>query len=196
MIETYLPALAPHPTTGNITTIITDRVAQEPGRVLVSRPLGNGWQPVTAVEFDQEIRSVAKGLIAHGVARGDRVAIMAKTRYEWTILDFAIIYCGGITVPIYETSSAEQVRWILSDSASVLLVVESPHLAELSESVRPSTCREILTITEDAIPALVLAGKDVPDSAVDERINSLGPEDLMTLIYTCLLYTSPSPRDS
>ena len=112
MIETYLPALAPHPTTGNITTIITDRVAKEPGRVLLSRPLGNGWKPVTAVELDQEIRSVAKGLISHGVSRGDRVAIMAKTRYEWTILDFAIIYCGGITVPIYETSSAEQVKWI------------------------------------------------------------------------------------
>ncbi len=184
MIETYLPALAPHPTTGNITNIITDRVAKEPGRVLLSRPLGNGWQPVTAVELDQEIRSVAKGLISHGVAPGDRVAIMAKTRYEWTILDFAIIYCGGITVPIYETSSAEQVKWILSDSASVLLVVESPHLAELAEPVRPNTCREILIITEDAIPALVLAGRDVPDSAVDERINSIGPEDLMTLIYT------------
>jgi len=184
MIETYLPALAPHPSTGNITTIITDRVAKEPGRVLLSRPLGDGWQPVTAVELDQEIRSVAKGLISHGVARGDRVAIMAKTRYEWTILDFAIIYCGAITVPIYETSSAEQVRWILSDSASVLLVVESPHLAELAESVRPKSCREILTITEDAIPSLVLAGRGVPDSEVDERINSLGPEDLMTLIYT------------
>ena len=184
MIETYLPALAPHPTTGNITTIITDRVAKEPGRVLLSRPLGDGWQPVTAVELDQEIRSVAKGLISHGVARGDRVAIMAKTRYEWTILDFAIIYCGAITVPIYETSSAEQVRWILSDSASVLLVVESPHLAELAGSVRPKSCREILTITEDAIPSLVLAGRGVPDSEVDERINSLGPEDLMTLIYT------------
>jgi len=184
MIETYLPALAPHPTTGNITTIITDRVAKEPGRVLLSRPLGNGWKPVTAVELDQEIRSVAKGLISHGVSRGDRVAIMAKTRYEWTILDFAIIYCGGITVPIYETSSAEQVKWILSDSASVLLVVESPNLAELAEPVRPSTCREILTITEDAIPALILAGREIPDSAVDERINSLAPEDLMTLIYT------------
>ena len=184
MIETYLPALAPHPTTGNITNIITDRVAKEPGRVLLSRPLGNGWQPVTAVELDQEIRSVAKGLVSHGVARGDRVAIMAKTRYEWTILDFAIIYCGGITVPIYETSSAEQVKWILSDSASVLLVVESPNLAELAEPVRPDTCREILTITEDAIPALILAGRDVPDSVIDERINSLGPEDLMTLIYT------------
>ena len=184
MIETYLPALAPHPTSGNITNIITDRAAKEPGRVLLSRPLGNGWKPVTAVELDQEIRSVAKGLISHGVARGDRVAIMAKTRYEWTILDFAIIYCGGITVPIYETSSAEQVKWILSDSASVLLVVESPHLAELAEPVRPSTCREILIITEDAIPALIRAGREVPDAAVDERINSLGPEDLMTLIYT------------
>jgi len=184
MIESYLPALAPHPTTGNITNIITDRAAKEPGRVLLSRPLGNGWKPVSAVELDQEIRSVAKGLISHGVARGDRVAIMAKTRYEWTILDFAIIYCGGITVPIYETSSAEQVKWILSDSASVLLVVESPHLAELAEPVRPSTCREILIITEDAIPALIRAGREVPDCAVDERINSLGPEDLMTLIYT------------
>jgi long-chain acyl-CoA synthetase len=184
MIETYLPALVPHPTSGNITSIITDRVAKEPGRVLLSRPLGDGWQPVTAVEFDQEIRSVAKGLISHGIKRGDRVAIMAKTRYEWTILDFAIIYCGAITVPIYETSSAEQIRWILSDSGSSLLVVESPSLAALARPVAPDTCREILTITEDAIPKLVEAGRAIPDSEVDERIASLGPDDLMTLIYT------------
>ena len=184
MIETYLPALAPHPTSGNITSIITDRVAKEPGRVLLSRPLGNGWQPVTAVEFDLEIRSVAKGLIARGVQKGDRVAIMAKTRYEWTVLDFAIIYCGGITVPIYETSSAEQVRWILSDSGAVALIVESPSLAQLAKPVLPPTCKEILTITEDALPALVHDGRDIPDSAVEERINSVGPEDFMTLIYT------------
>jgi long-chain acyl-CoA synthetase len=184
MIETHLPALVPHPTSGNITSIITDRVAKEPGRVLLSRPLGDGWQPVTAVEFDQEIRSVAKGLISHGIKRGDRVAIMAKTRYEWTILDFAIIYCGAITVPIYETSSAEQIRWILSDSGSSLLVVESPSLAALARPVAPDTCREILTITEDAIPKLVEAGRAIPDSEVDERIASLGPDDLMTLIYT------------
>lgn len=184
MIETYLPALAPHPTTGNITNIITDRVATEPGRVLLSRPLGDGWQPVTAVEVDQEIRSVAKGLIAHGIARGDRVAIMAKTRYEWTILDFAIIYCGAITVPIYETSSAEQIKWILSDSGSALLVVESPSLAAIARPVLPESCREILVITEDAIPGLVEVGRQIPDSALDERIASLGPDDLMTLIYT------------
>jgi len=184
MIETYLPALVPHPTTGNITSIITGRAAAEPHRVLLSRPLGNGWQPVTAFELDQEIRSVAKGLIAHGISRGDRVAIMAKTRYEWTILDFAIIYCGAITVPIYETSSAEQVRWILSDSGSSLLIVESPTLAELARPVFPDTCLEVLIITDDALPALVEAGREIPDSKVDERIDSLGPEDLMTLIYT------------
>ncbi len=184
MIETYLPALVPHPTTGNITSIITDKVAKEPGRILLSRPLGDGWQPVTAVEFDQEIRSVAKGLIAHGIQRGDRVAIMAKTRYEWTILDFAIIYCGAITVPIYETSSAEQVRWILTDSASSILVVESPNLAQLAEPVLPESCREVLVITEDAVANLVHAGRDIPESAVDDRIAALGPEDVMTLIYT------------
>ena len=184
MIETYIPAIVPHPTSGNITSIITDRAKAEPNRVLLSRPLGDGWQPVTAVELDQEIRSVAKGLIAHGVNRGDRVAIMAKTRYEWTILDFAIIYCGAVTVPIYETSSAEQVKWILSDSGSVLLIVESPTLAQTAKTVLPESCKEILTITNDALPILMAAGREIPDSKVDERLSSLGPDDTMTLIYT------------
>ena len=184
MIETYLPAIVPHPTSGNITDIITNRAKDEPNRVLLSRPLGDGWQPVTAVELDQEIRNVAKGLIAHGVNRGDRVAIMAKTRYEWTILDFAIIYCGAITVPIYETSSAEQVKWILSDSGSVMIIVESPTLAQIAKSVLPERCKKILTITNDALATLVAAGREIPDSKVDERINSLGPDDIMTLIYT------------
>jgi long-chain acyl-CoA synthetase len=184
MIETYLPALVPHPTTGNITNIITDWVAKDPRRVLLSRPVGEGWQSVTSVELDDEIRSVAKGLLAHGVQVGDRVAIMAKTRYEWTILDFAIIYCGGITVPIYETSSAEQVKWILSDSGSVLLVVEAPTLANLARPVLPDTCREILVITDDAIASLIKIGRKIPDSSIDDRISLLGPEDVMTLIYT------------
>lgn len=184
MIETYLPAIVPHPTSGNITNIITNRAKDEPNRVLLSRPLGDGWQPVTAVELDQEIRNVAKGLVAHGVNRGDRVAIMAKTRYEWTILDFAIIYCGAITVPIYETSSAEQVKWILSDSGSVMIIVESPTLAQIAKSVLPESCKKILTITNDALATLVAAGREIPDSKVDERINSLGPDDIMTLIYT------------
>ena len=184
MIETYLPELVPAPTSGNITKIITDRVEKEPNRVLLSRPLGNGWQPVTALELDLEIRSVAKGLFAHGISVGDRVAIMAKTRYEWTILDFAIIYCGAITVPIYETSSAEQVKWILSDSGSSLLIVESPTLAQLAKPVLPESCRQVLTITENAINNLVNDGRHIPDSDLDARLAEVGPGHVMTLIYT------------
>ena len=152
--------------------------------MLLSRPVGTGWQTVTASELDQEIRSVAKGLIGHGVKKGDRVAIMAKTRYEWTILDFAIIYVGGVTVPIYETSSAEQIKWILEDSGAVLVIVESPTMAEITREVLPDTCKEILVITEDAVSVLVSAGRDVTDSALDQRMQNLGPDDLMTLIYT------------
>jgi len=172
------------PTSGNITDIITQRALNEPHRVLLSRPVGTGWQTVTASELDQEIRSVAKGLIGHGVKKGDRVAIMAKTRYEWTILDFAIIYVGGVTVPIYETSSAEQIKWILEDSGAVLVIVESPTMAEITREVLPDTCKEILVITEDAVSVLVSAGRDVTDSALDQRMQNLGPDDLMTLIYT------------
>jgi long-chain acyl-CoA synthetase len=184
MIEIHIPAMIEPPTSGNITDIITQRALNEPHRVLLSRPVGTGWQTVTASELDQEIRSVAKGLIGHGVKKGDRVAIMAKTRYEWTILDFAIIYVGGVTVPIYETSSAEQIKWILEDSGAVLVIVESPTMAEITREVLPDTCKEILVITEDAVSVLVSAGRDVTDSALDQRMQNLGPDDLMTLIYT------------
>ena len=122
MNQTTVPALVPAATTGNLTNLIADRAAKEPKRVLVSRPLGDGWQPVTAQEYEAEIKSVAKGLIAAGINVGDRVGIMAKTRYEWTVLDFAIWYAGAVSVPIYETSSAEQVEWILTDSSAVAII--------------------------------------------------------------------------
>ena len=184
MIEIPIPAMIEPPTSGNITDIITQRALSEPHHVLLSRPVGTGWQTVTASELDQEVRSVAKGLIGHGVKKGDRVAIMAKTRYEWTILDFAIIYVGGVTVPIYETSSAEQIKWILEDSGAVLVIVESPTMAEITREVLPDTCKEILVITEDAVPVLVSVGRDITDSTLDQRMQNLGPDDLMTLIYT------------
>ena len=110
-------AIVPPATTGNLTNLVAERAWFEPERIMLSRPLGDGWQKVTAKEFEAEVRATAKGLIASGIGLGDRVAIMARTRYEWTILDFAIWFAGGTTVPIYETSSAEQVDWIMSDSA-------------------------------------------------------------------------------
>jgi long-chain acyl-CoA synthetase len=151
---------------------------------VASRPFGDGWQPVTAKEFEDEIRSVAKGLIASGINAGDRVAIMARTRYEWTILDFAIWYSGAVPVPIYETSSAEQVDWILSDSGAVAIIVETSVLAEVVKPVMPAACKLIWSITDNALATLIESGKSVSDDAVTQRRNSLTPESLATLIYT------------
>jgi long-chain acyl-CoA synthetase len=151
---------------------------------VVSRPLGDGWQAVTAKEYEAEIRSVAKGLIASGISIGDRVAIMAKTRYEWTVLDFAIWYAGAVPVPIYETSSAEQVDWILSDSSAVAVIVETPALVDLVKPVMPAGCKNIWNITDNALATLITAGKSISDDEISKRREALKPETLATLIYT------------
>jgi long-chain acyl-CoA synthetase len=184
MHEVFQPALVPRPTIGNLSDIIADRATTDPLRVLVSRPLGDGWQPVSAQELDREVRAVASGLIARGIEIGDRVAIMAKTRYEWTILDFAIWYAGAVTVPIYETSSAEQIKWILEDSGAKLLVVETAALRDLASTVRPASCISILTITENAINDLIQAGQSISATDLETRRRSSDPESLATLIYT------------
>ena len=178
------PAIVPAATAGNLTNLIAERAWFEADRVMVSRPLGDGWQPVTAREFDDEIRATAKGLIASGLNIGERVAIMAKTRYEWTVLDFAIWYAGGVVVPIYETSSAEQVDWILSDSHSVSVIVETPALAELVRPVLPSYCTNMWVMTENALSTLAHAGAHISDEEVANRRSSLTPDSLATLIYT------------
>ena len=178
------PAMVPAATSGNLTNLISERAWFEADRVMVSRPLGDGWQPVTAREFDEEIRATAKGLIASGIQLGDRVAIMAKTRYEWTVLDFAIWYAGGVVVPIYETSSPEQIEWILNDSSAVAIVVETPALAELAKPVAPAGCRNMWIITDDALATLSRAGVGISDEEVVKRRDALKPETLATLIYT------------
>ena len=184
MNEISVPALVEVPANGNLTQYISERASLEPNRITMSRPLGDGWQPVTAREVEQEIRSVAKGLVASGINAGDRVAIMARTRYEWTILDFAIWYAGGCVVPIYETSSAEQIDWILNDSGSVGIIAETPTHRELVETVKPSHTKHVWTMTEDILGALSLAGAQVSDAEIDKRRNSLTAEDVATLIYT------------
>jgi long-chain acyl-CoA synthetase len=151
---------------------------------MMSRPLGDGWQPVSAREVEEEIRATAKGLIASGVQIGDRVAIMARTRYEWTILDFAIWFAGGVVVPVYDTSSAEQIDWILNDSHSVGIIVETPALADLVKTVQPAHTRNMWTMTDDVLAVLREAGKHIGDDEIDRRRNALVPSTLATLIYT------------
>jgi len=184
MNEITVPAIIPPAAAGNLTNLISERAWFEPERIVASRPLGDGWQPVTAKEFEEEIRSVAKGLIASGVKIGDRVAIMSRTRYEWTILDFAIWYAGAVPVPIYETSSAEQIDWILTDSGAVAIIVETSVLADVAKPVMPSSCKNIWSITDNALATLTAAGKSISDDEIANRRNSLTPETLATLIYT------------
>jgi long-chain acyl-CoA synthetase len=184
MNEISIPPLVPAATAGNLTNLIAERAWFEPERIIMSRPLGEGWQPVTAREVEEEIRATAKGLIASGVQIGDRVAIMARTRYEWTILDFATWFAGGVVVPIYDTSSAEQIDWILNDSHSVAIIVETPALAELVKTVQPSHTRHMWTMTEDVLTVLREAGKHIGDDEIDRRRNAVTPASLATLIYT------------
>jgi long-chain acyl-CoA synthetase len=184
MNEVTTTPLVPAATEGNLTNLIAERAWFEPERITMSRPLGDGWQPLTAREVENDVRAAAKGFIAAGIQPGDRIAIMARTRYEWTILDFASWFAGAVVVPIYETSSAEQVDWILNDSGSVALIVETPAHRELVSTVLPQHTRHIWTMTEDVLQVLRTAGAHISDDEIDKRRNSLTPETLATLIYT------------
>jgi long-chain acyl-CoA synthetase len=184
MNEISIPPLVPAATAGNLTNLIAERAWFEPERITMSRPLGEGWQPVTAREVDEEVRATAKGLIAAGIQIGDRVAIMARTRYEWTILDFATWYAGAVVVPIYDTSSAEQIDWILNDSHSVAIIVETPALRDLVQTVIPSHTRQVWTMTDDVLSILREAGKNIGDDEIERRRSAVLPSSLATLIYT------------
>jgi long-chain acyl-CoA synthetase len=184
MNEITNPAVLPAATAGNLTNLIAERAWFEPNRITMSRPLGDGWQPLTAQQVEEEIRATAKGLIASGIQIGDRVAIMARTRYEWTILDFAIWYAGGCVVPIYETSSAEQVDWILNDSGAVAIIVETPTHRELVSPVLPSHTQRIWVMTEDVLEELRSSGAHISDEEIEKRRNAVVPSTLATLIYT------------
>ena len=184
MNEVTIPPIVAAATEGNLTNLIAERAWFEPERITMSRPLGDGWQPLTAREVESDVRAAAKGFIAAGIHIGDRIAIMARTRYEWTILDFAAWFAGAVVVPIYETSSAEQVDWILNDSGAVGLIVETPAHRELVAPVIPPHTRHIWTMTDDVLEVLRRAGAHIADAEIDHRRQALTPDTLATLIYT------------
>ncbi|WP_394434841.1 AMP-dependent synthetase/ligase [Streptomyces sp. SGAir0957] len=186
MREFSLPALYEVPADGNLTDIVRRNAAQHPDVAVIGRKVGGAWQDVTAVEFLADVRAAAKGLIAAGVQAGDRVALMSRTRYEWTLLDFAIWSAGAITVPVYETSSAEQIQWILGDSGAVAIIVESPAHAASVDSVR-GRLPELLHVWQiegGGVDELRRDGADVPDATVDERSRTAKADDPATIVYT------------
>lgn len=147
---------------------------------------GDQFVDVPVGEFAARVRRLAKGLVAAGVVPGDRVALMSHTRFEWLLVDYAILHAGGVTVPIYDTSSAEQVQWIISDSGSVVFVVETPAMREMYEqmsSLLPD-CRRLVTIDEGGLDQLEHDGADIGDEAIDERLAALDIDALATIVYT------------
>ncbi|MFI0819166.1 AMP-dependent synthetase/ligase [Streptomyces sp. NPDC021098] len=186
MREFSLPALYEVPADGNLTDLIQRNAAQHPDVAVVGRKVGGRWEDVTAADFLAEVRAAAKGLIAAGVSPGDRVGLMSRTRYEWTLLDFAIWSAGAVTVPVYETSSPEQVQWILSDSGAVAVVVETGVHEAAVESVRDTLpgLKHVWQIEDDAIGTLGSLGSDVKDETVDERSSLATADSPATIVYT------------
>jgi long-chain acyl-CoA synthetase len=174
------------PATGNLTDVVVEHARDAAEAVLFSRPGSQGWEDVTSAQFLSEVSALAKGLIAAGIQPGDRVALISKTRYEWTLFDYAIWFAGAVTVPVYETSSADQISWILQDSAARAVVAESPaHLARIAE-VRDGLdqLNHVWSITDDAVTVLTRLGADVSDDDLEKRRTTATPLDLATLIYT------------
>ena len=165
-----------------------DRAENSPDSVAFQRPVDGRLTDVTAREFADTVRSVGRGLIATGVEAGDRVALLCSTRYEWNVLDFAIWAAGAVTVPIYDSSSAEQIRWIVEDSGTRLIVVEEEtHAASAREGIDGlDGILDVLVIdgASPAVESLSSAGAGVPVSALDERRDAVTADDPATLIYT------------
>jgi long-chain acyl-CoA synthetase len=173
----------------NIVSSVYSHERDDPDHVIFQRLVNGVWTDVTCAQAAQQIRETALGLIAEGVNAGDRVAILSATRYEWVILDYAILSVGALTVPIYDTSSAEQVRWVLEDSGAVLVVTETDAHAQLVKELSDElpSLRKILHLDlggSAALDVLAEAGKSVGIGQLDERLAGLRATDPATLIYT------------
>lgn len=185
MREYTVPAVT-EPPTGSLSDPVWANASSHPDTAVFSRRTGSAWTDVTAAEFAQQVTGVAKGLIAAGVKPGERVALLSPTRYEWTLIDYAIWSIGAVTVPIYETSSTSQIQWILTDSEAVVAVVENATHGAVVESSRAEApaLQEVWQIEAGAVDQLTALGQDVTDAEFDKRRSAVTPSDLATLIYT------------
>lgn len=188
MLEFSLPARYQVPSGGNLSDLVHQNAAEHPEVAVLSRKVEGRWQDITAAAFLAEVHQVAKGLIATGIVPGDRVGVMSRTRYEWTLLDFAIWSAGAITVPVYETSSAEQVQWILGDSGAVAVVTETDAHAAVVTAVRGGLpeLEHSWQIERDGIAELTAAGlaAGVTDATVAERRSVPTEDSIATIVYT------------
>ena len=184
--EFSVAAIVPPPTSGSLVDDIVDNAQTAPHRVALSVNRGGAWVGVTSQQFLDQVKAVAKGIVASGVEPGQRVGIMSRTRYDWTVADYAIWYAGGTVVPIYETSSAEQVEWILGDSNAVGVFLESAKNKKVFDEVadRLPDCTRAWIFDDGALDTLAAAGAGISDEELERRRATLNPESLATIIYT------------
>ncbi|MEH1030457.1 AMP-dependent synthetase/ligase [Micromonospora profundi] len=192
MREFSVPPIVTVGEAANLTDPVWDNAEVAPDTVQFARATRSAdgtvttWAEVTCLQFRDEVAAVARGLIAAGVQQGDRVALMSRTRYEWTLLDYAIWAAGAVTVPIYETSSPEQAAWILADSGAVAVVVETPAHAALVDGIRERVpeLNHVWQIEQGAVDELVTTGAAVELVEVEQRRKATRASDLATIIYT------------
>jgi long-chain acyl-CoA synthetase len=188
--EFSIPALAEIPADASLADVIFRRAAEQPQAVILRRPRDDGWADVTATAFRDEVVALAKGLVAAGIGVGDRVALMSHSRYEWTLIDYAIWAAGAVCVPVYETSSAEQAEWILSNSGARACFAETTEFGEMIAGFRDRVpaLEQVWRIEAApdavALPTLVEGGAALGDDEITSRVSAVKAADLATLIYT------------
>lgn len=186
MVQFEVPAIVPADPDANVADLLAKRVEATPDRALFSVPQGDGWRDITAADFETAVIALAKGFAAAGIQPGEKVGFLARTTYEWSLVDFALFYAGAVMVPIYETSSPSQIQWILEDSGAIALLVESPeHFARVDE-VRGDLplLREVWQLHLGAIDTLTAQGASVSDEEIQRRRGLAVGSDIATLIYT------------
>ncbi|MFG1892627.1 AMP-dependent synthetase/ligase [Micromonospora zamorensis] len=192
MREFSVPPIVTVGDAANLTDPVWDNAEAAPDTVQFARPAASAdgavtaWTEVTCLQFRDEVAAVARGLIAAGIEPGVRVGLMSRTRYEWTLLDYAIWTVGAVTVPIYETSSAEQAAWILEDSNAVAVVVETEAHAALVAGLRHRLpeLNHVWQIDQGGVDELVTSGASVELAEVERRRKAVHAGDLATIIYT------------
>ena len=194
MLETTNPLIVPHDPKRTISDFLEERFHSHPDHVIFGIPrTDGGWDPMTTAEFRHRVVALAKGFISAGIRPGDKVGFICATKFDWSLVDFAMFYAGGILVPIYETSSPAQIAYILSDSGSVGLIVDTAEQFARFDEVRAETpgVGVVWQLHHGDIDKLVAQGADILDDEVHERRNTATGDDIATLIYTSGTTGSP-----
>ncbi|BDI22868.1 long-chain fatty acid--CoA ligase [Herbiconiux sp. L3-i23] len=186
--ETWTPGYGTATAAMSLCSVVLERARSRPGSTLAEiKGDDGGFVPVTAQRFLDDVLATARGFVALGVEPGDRVGVMANTRYEWSVLDVAGLFAGAVTVPVYQTSSADQLAWIVTDSALKVLVTENRTMAALADALLESSPLERVLVLEDspgALAELRTAGAEIDEEVVLERAAAADLDTLATIVYT------------